>query len=399
MNEYKILKTLLIYLVICAPTVLVSDDVDLRLSQLENQMHQVLTENAMGTNGVKTATSRVEVDGYKINLNLDLFYWQPKQSCIQYGYVMDKSENITIGEFPQNGTIQTVDLGFDLGFKTGVDIATHCDSWNLGVLYTYFRGHSKGFCNAGHSEVIVPMYAPINVTQDPDDVGQIAQSLDLFLFCEQASLSIGTKIDMLDAVLSRSFFISPKLSFDPSIGIKALWVKQTFSSHYSGGQPFLEHIYSNTMLGLSGNNVKIQSITKTWGIGPSFDAGSKWHLGKGFGVIGTAQGAILYGNMKNDYSSSYSGFEDNTISMKNNYKKIRPVVSSMLGLSYSTYLNQMKQHLEIGLAYENMYIFSTTELFGMMPLSTYPGFSPLELNGKEFDLGIHGVSLNLNWSF
>ena len=83
--------------------------------------------------------------------------------------------------------------------------------------------------------------------------------------------------------------------------------------------------------------------------------------------------------------------------MDQDFHKFRPILSSMLGLSYKTYVNQMKQHFGIGLAYENMYVYSATNYASVT--AGQAGFSQNNFDRESFDLGLHGVTLNLDWGF
>ncbi len=350
-------------------------DTDERLEMLEKQMEEVRTETSMGTYGAKTASARAEVNGKGWNIDLDVFYWKGKVGGTEYAY----SDNDPVTSLPIRGRTKNMDFSWDWGVRLGLGYNFLHDGWDALLSYTWFDNSGSDSRTGGVNDVVVPLRGSSEITEN-----QGAQ----FNFAKSANSQFDLDVNLLDLGLGRSFFVSSSLSMRPHIGLRSAWIDLEQDTKYSGGTPD-----GSTNWGLGVNNVSVDDKCNFWGLGPRAGFDTKWHLGNGFSIFGNVAGSLLYGNFDVDHKEKYSADENARISLDANVHGFSPNVQFALGLGYDTYINNDKQHIGLGIGYENQYFWRQNQMLKI------DDASPLKYERYSEDVAMQGITFNFKFDF
>lgn len=365
-------------------------DTESRINSLESQMKQVRGETAMGTYGAMSASARPEVDGQGVYVLVDVFAWRARMGGTEY--LVTSQANITTQSLPQFGTVKDINFGWDWGFRVGLGYNFVHDGWDANLVYTYFRTSKSDSHSVGLNDDIVPVRGSSSVVN-----GEVGS----FTHCSQATSNARILLNDLVLTLGRSYFVSPQLSFRPSIGLQSTWLDLQQNTTYSkGGQ-------------LSVHSVFVNDDLDYWGIGPRFAADGKWFLGKGFSFFGDLAFSLLYAqyDVKHDnwfsskvpaLSGSSSATAEHRVKLSNDKHAFTPMTRMMLGLAYDVYVDNDKQHLGVKLGYETHYWWNVQQFLEVD--DQFINGSAITGQGVRYehmneDLAFNGITLEVRWDF
>jgi hypothetical protein len=344
-------------------------DTDTRLKQLEQQMKQVRTETAAGTFGAKTASARPEVNGAGVSFTIDALLWKANVGGTEYAY----TDSSALGAFPINGSMQDIDFGWDWGVKVGIGYNYAHDNWETDLLFTYFSSNESDTTTAGTASSVIPL-------KGSADLGfPLTAVLD---YCSTASSQFKFVYDNLDLDLARNYFVSESLALRPHFGLKSTWLDLQQDTRYTGGALSQGITFYNA------------DKSKFWGIGPSAGINTKWYLCNGFGLFGDASGALLwsYFQVKHFESNSVNVNEDQ-IGIRANMHRFVPTAQLSLGISYDSYMNDNKQHINVSLGWETVYYWRANQML------TVDDFASKKYSRVSEDISMQGVTLNVRLDF
>jgi hypothetical protein len=345
-------------------------DMDTRVTQLEQQLAQVRTENAMGTYGSKVGSAQPDVvGGNDFFVELNVTYEQTRFGGSEYCYSDADNSSAT----PIDGTLRDVKPKWQFGVEAAVGIITGLDDWEVLAQYSYLGASGSSSIGAGLNGVIVPLRADQNLTLPAGVLGAA------FTRCTQAQASSSWQYNVLSAEFAKAFFLSRTLSLRPYGGLSTTWMELKEKVSYSGGAQ------------LGNNSVYSKDVNQYWGLGPIFGLGSKLHLGAGFSFYSDMATTFFYGNVDVTHKEYYSNAPTvGVISLNGDLHRFVPQLEAGLGLTYETYLNDNKDHLEVSLGYDLTYIFRLNQM-----LSSQDGI----ISRYSEDVTMEGVKLSLRWDF
>ncbi|MCH9614552.1 MAG: hypothetical protein SP1CHLAM54_14870 [Chlamydiia bacterium] len=364
-------------------------DTESRINSLESQMKQVRGETAMGTYGAVSATARPEVDGQGVYVLADVFVWRARMGGTDY--LVTSQAKITNQSLPQYGTVKDINFGWDWGFRVGLGYNFLHDGWDMNLVYTYFRTSKSDGHSVGLNDDIVPTRGSSAMLN-----GEVGS----FTHCNKASSSGRILLNDLMLTLGKAYFISPELSFRPSVGLESTWLDLQQDTTYSNGSQLSVHsVFANDDLNF-------------WGIGPRFAADGKWHLGKGFSFFGDLAFSLLYGQFdvehKNWFSSKVPALVGSASQTANHEAKISndkhaftPMTRMQLGLSYDVFVDNNKQHLGIKLGYETQYWWNVQQFLTVNDqfIDATIANQGVRYEHMNEDLAFNGVTLEVRWDF
>ncbi len=362
-----------------------AEDIESRVSELEQQMEQVRVITPNGTCGANTALARPILDeecgccGSNFFVELSAIYWHPKVGGTEFAYT-DQSPNAT---FPIKGDVKDMDFSWEWGLKAGVGYNFAYDGWELFLNYTWLNGHGSEHTSAGQTDSVIPLRAAGTITE-PDGY---------FAFCKTAKSQFDFSYNSLDLELARHFFISENLSLRPFAGLKAAWIDLEQISRYYGGEP------NGMALGIGANTVHVKDDSNFWGVGPRIGLGSKWHLGKGFSLFGDFSGALVYGCFDVDHKERYSlRTETNYIDIGDKTHAFSPNVQMQLGIGYDTYVNCDRNHLTIRLSFDSQYWWGVNKMFKVDDIINTSN-AAVRYERISEDASLQGLTLDLRVDF
>lgn len=343
-------------------------DMDTRVTQLEQQLAQVRTENAMGTYGSKVGSAEPDVvGGSDFFVELNVTYEQTRFGGAEYAYSDADSSSAT----PISGDIREVRPKWQFGVEAAVGLITNLDDWEILAQYSYLGSSGSSSIGSGLNGDVVPLRA------DPYLTNSLPGGF-LFASCSQAQASSSWQYNVLSAEFAKAFFLSRTLSVRPYGGLSTTWMELKEHVAYSGGQ-------------LGNNSVYSKDVNQYWGLGPIMGFNTKLHVGSGFSFYTDMATTFFYGNVDVYHHEYYSNVPTvATIKLNGDLHRFIPQMEAGLGLTYETYLNDNKDHLEVCLGYDLTYIFRLNQM-----LSSQQGI----ISRYSEDVTMQGVKLSLRWDF
>jgi hypothetical protein len=186
-------------------------------------------------------------------------------------------------------------------------------------------------------------------------------------------------LDFLDADLGRWYYIGTQLTFRPSIGARAAWIKQQQVVHYTN--------VLNPAFSMDENN-KIHS----WGVGPRFCLDTNWMIGDGFRLFGNSAFDVLFTRyFKSFHGNNNLAGTPSLILYKrgSDLNKLRGHLDLELGAAWGTYFDCHNWHIDLSASY-GFQIFWQQNLFT----------SSVTPRGSNFgNLYVHGLTVTARLDF
>jgi len=181
-------------------------------------------------------------------------------------------------------------------------------------------------------------------------------------------------MDLIDLDLGRWYYVGTKLTFRPSLGLRAALIKQDVDMQYT----------STT------NTLKIDSETKSWGLGPKVALDANWNIGCGFRVYGNGEADLLYTRYTTLSShltnTDHAAFASNVYDTQDNVGTVRSHIELETGLGWGTYLNCNRWYLDFSAGYD-FQVFFDQNMFRFFADTNMQGKS-LNPNGNLYLQGL-----------
>ncbi len=307
------------------------------------------------------APSRIDVRGsWDIYLQGSFIYWLPEQDNMEYA-LSSSSTGIVNGA---TNSVSTLKPDFKPGFQIQGGMTFEYDNWDSYVQYTWFHNTNSSNASAPLNGNLYPSRGFPSDTNNASAYSKAHESWNL-------------KMDLADWVLSRPYYMSPKMTCRPMWGIRGAWIRQDLDTTYT----------SNTNV-----EVYAEKIT-SWGVGPEVGLTGNYTFGYGLRVFGDASADVLftrYNTSANETnttdSSKYSVSEDSL-------NTIRPHAMLDLGFAWSSYFDNNNWHVDLMASY-GFQVFWNQNMFRNAVNST--GTHQTLPNG---DLTIQGLNLSARFDF
>lgn len=360
-------------------------DMDTRVKELEAKMDKVYTKTTNGAQGAKTANARPEPHGTGWWINLDALYWHTKVGGTEFARTQEIVSPLTNLKV---GSVRQVDPDWAWGFKVGVGYKFAHDGWDTHLEYTYYRPSDSSKVSVSSPAGIFAMRGDgyiLDADSDPANLG--------YFYCTSATSDFKYSYDNINLELGRDYFVSRNLSLRPHFGLRALWLDLKQSTNYTGGDNISnpEDETDVWFQGLGNNTVYSKDKSDFWGLGVRTGLDTKWFLTNGFSVFGDVSGALLWGQFKTRFQTTYSATPSARTDIKYDFHQIVPAVNLILGLAYDQYIYNDKQHIGISLGYDTQYLWSVNQ--SMKP----DGITVVD--PVSADVSIQGVTLEVRWDF
>jgi len=339
--------------------------IDSRVSVLEAQMNEISTRTAHGNIGAKTASASPQILGENWYFTGDMLWWHADEGGTDYAQVA-KNGILSAPSSPVKNHKLTFD--WDFGFKAGIGKIFAHDKWDLFLNFTWFRTKNS----AKTSLEDIPLgsqgaITPLLVAGGPIGASHVKAHWKIRYY-------------VLDLDLGRDFFISPKLSVHPYVGLKTAWIDQRARSVSDVFFP-------------SAMTLKSKDRNNFWGIGPSLGFDGKWFLDYGFYFLSSIGGAILWGDFDVHHRESRSAFSH----IRNNYHldihQISPMAQVQLGIGYETNLYHNSYHIAVNVSYENQYWWNQNQI------PKFTAFTIERYHRYAEDLSLQGITVDVRFDF
>lgn len=328
-----------------------------RVTKLESEMKDVLTDTVRGQFGAKAASARPAIDSYRLFTDFDLLYWKQYEGGDDYAF----TDHDGTSDASSIGANKHINFDWNLGFKTALGYHFPHDSWDALARYTWYQAHASNGVGVPGGGALQPLDPPYRSHTS-----------------DHASAHWKTKLSILDVEIGKSYFLSRHFSVAPFMGLKTAWIHQKMKETY-------------TSYPSSGVTTYMKNRNDFWGIGPWGGINSKFHFGSMFNLFGSLASALMISSI-NVKTHEIQGVETLT-DLKANVTRITPALQGTFGLGWEMVFNRSRNHIAVNFSYEAQYWWRQNQLL------YFGAYGPAIFKRYSEDLGLHGVTLDLLFDF
>lgn len=344
-------------------------DMDSRVTQLEQQMAQVRSENSMDGYGAVLAPASPEVNGAGYFVEFSVLYEQPRFGGSEYAY----SDADSAINAPIRGNVKDVRPNWQFGVEAAIGLVTNHDNWEVLAQYTYLGTSGSSHLNAGLNNAIIQMRADQNLTVPAGVLGQE------FNLATKASATVDWQYNLLSAGVAKDYFLSKTFAIRSFGGLSSTWISMKENVSYTGG----------STLGV--NSVYVKDKNTFWGIGPVGGMTAKLFLGYGFSLYGDLTGTLFFGNFDVTHTETYSNAPTvGLIDLSADLHRFVPQIQSGVGLAFDKYFNDNRDHIMVSLGYDTTYLVRLNQMIKS---------NDNVVERYSEDATIQGAKLTIRWDF
>lgn len=345
------------------------------------------------------------------------FYWNSHQDGMEYalhngvvGPGEDPDVNGGAGITAIWGLNNLVDAKFlnpnykwDFGFKLGLGYNTTCDGWDIGVLWTWYRGKANDHVEAeqGDNAVLLPLwsaYAPLQ---------------GLTLYATDIETNWNLELNLVDIDMGREFWTSKYLTMRPHIGVRIAFLDQKYKIAHKGGS-FSANSNAGANPIQTGVNNTVLMHNDFSGAGIRAGLETVWNLGCGWGLYGDFSLSIIYGRFSVKYDETNRGVvtphsRKRIAETYDSFRASRAIADLGLGVQYHTMFCDCAYGFTAMLGWEHHLFFDQNQLWRVVRLGDVPGNSPSgeqsnttgenSFHQRRGDLDTQGWTLTLRFEF
>ncbi len=346
-------------------------------------------------------------------INVAGFYWNAHQDGMEYA-VRNRVQNP--GESPELSSIETLnnlvdaryqtpDYGWDFGFKLGVGYTTTCDGWDIGVLWTWYKGKANDKIEAepDDNETLVTLWSAFAPVQ-----GSVVYATDI-------TTNWKLELNLIDIELGRQFWTSKYLSLRPHVGLRVAYIKQDWNmSHRGGSWSSRGAVSGPPAIGSQdafNNEAKINNDFK--GVGVRGGLNSEWNFGCGWALYGDMAASIVYGRFDIDHDETNRfavtpHTKRSVLETEDTFRASRGMLDLALGLQWSTMFCNCSYGFTARLGWEHHLFFDQNQMWRVNRIGDQPvdGVLPVANNNGENvfqqrrgDLDTQGWTLSFKFEF
>ncbi len=333
----------------------------------------------------------IEDCGYTWHVDLGLLYQQPGFSGMNAGTSYSPVFEETTNGF-QNQAITNLQQSFDysLGLTVSLGHLIQHDEWFVLARFDWMNATTTTDYDNPN------LYYGPNANFNYDvliDTDWINNSNSF----SEINYSADISIYALDVLLSRGSYHSKCFSYEPFMGVKALWYNDSQTSNY----------YSTT-LSTHGYIPTLVQSQDNWGVGPMFGFNGEYHITNGLSLFSDSDIAILYGQSYNNSVSSVSAgtatvteaqiISNNTQNDCQYYVPVR----SIIGIKLDSYCLEDSHYVAIKLGYDARAVLTAPLI--LTTTSSASGTTNAPATGNittviSNDIFMSGLYANFEWDF
>lgn len=335
-----------------------------------------------------------------IAITLAGFYWIAHQDGMEYALKNDTFGNdAATVNLQLNNLINAQYLSphfkWDFGFKLGLAYNFECDGWDIGTIWTWYRGKAASHVEAEEEE---------NITLQPLWSGYQFPSAGTapILFATDIETFWRFKLNLVDIELGREFWTSKLLSFRPHIGFRYGSINQDYEIKNRGGS------YNDPNINRRFNDrINLKNYFHGLGLIAGFD--TTWNLGCGWGFFSNLALSIIYGRFTISHDETLrearAPFSKIPfLETKESFRNSKPILDLVLGIQWARLLCDCAYALTVSLAWENHLFFHQNQLWRVTRVGGQ-GNIPLNNSGENVfyqnrgDLAVQGWTLKTKFEF
>ena len=274
-------------------------------------------------------------------MELDFLYWRSENQGFNSAWYMTNKVEALAGpaattNYSTSASVVRPDTTWNPGFRLGMGWNTTWDRWDLFFNWTWYKNHATADVQEATpvADATGRGFYPVNpgmlsVYSLTGPYGNVHSSWKLWH-------------NSIDLEIGRAYYLTGQLSMRNHWGVRAAVLKQKFSSSFSNPHATVVPVGGAfAVQGVSPMNAEtLRQGNKFWGIGPRAGVQTKYHVGKGFSVVGKGAVALLFGQekwkskdlvLKNGETVAVYGAKTGGM-----YQTLAPNLQMFLGMEWAT---------------------------------------------------------------
>ncbi|NGX45597.1 MAG: hypothetical protein K940chlam2_00753 [Chlamydiae bacterium] len=285
------------------------------------------------------------------------FYWNSHQDGMEFAidnsvFVQAVSTVPNVQELNNliDAEYQNPNNKWDFGFKAGLAYNSTHDGWDIGVLWTWYKGRASNHVEAetDDNHTLIPLWSAFQGGPFP--------------YATDIDTHWSMRLNLADVELGREFWVSKYLTFRPHIGLRFASINQIYEINHKGGA------WSNSPPTTPLNN-EVTLRNDFHGVGARGGFNTVWNLGRGFSFFGHTALSIVYGHFKVKHDewnrqalSPHSKIR--ILETEDHFSASRAMTDLDLGIQWSTPFGQQCRYgFTIGLAWEHHMFFDQNQMW------------------------------------
>jgi hypothetical protein len=252
---------------------------------------------------------------------------------------------------------------WDFGFKAGLAYNSTHDGWDIGVLWTWYRGRASNHLEAESDDnhTLIPLWSAWN--NPPIEDGS--------LYATDIQTHWTMRLNLADVELGREFWVSKYLTFRPHIGLRFASIDQTYQIEHRGGAWSTRQI---TPVQIAMNN-EVTLHNDFCGVGARGGFNTVWNIGKGVAFFGQTAVSVVYGRFKVKHDewnrlAQAPHSKTRVLETEDHFRASRAMTDLALGIQWSTPFGKQCQYdFTLGLAWEHHMFFDQNQLWRVTNIS------------------------------
>ncbi len=276
---------------------------------------------------------------------------------------------------------------WDFGFKAGFTFNSTHDGWDIGAVWTWYRGSASNHVEAevDDNHTLIPLWSAYSF------IGNVN-----LIWARDIEAHWSFKLNLADVELGREFWASKYLTLRPHIGIRFASLNQSYTLRHKGG------VWSFVnAANLLNNEVNLRN--DFCGVGARSGLNTIWNIGKGLSLFGNTAVSVIYGRfkVKHDEWNMLLRVPHNTtrlLETEDHFRASRAITDLTLGLQWSTPFGQSCQYgFALALAWEHHMFFDQNQMWRVNGITNFPFQSAYYQ--RRGDLDTQGLTVTIQFDF
>jgi hypothetical protein len=340
------------FLLVAASPIFAAPSLDQRVSTLEKQMNEVRVPSVYGNAGAKTASATAATNRYGPVFSIEMLYCKPFFGGNEFGF----TDTVFPVASPYIGHIVQFNFDWQFGLRAGFGYQFCNPDWLLSTEFTHLK-----------IEQTKHVSKPLMASGLPNVANETS-----------AEGSWHLSYNVLDFDLGRAYFMRPRLSLHPKIGVRTAWIKQRDHEQYFNASNSVNNLLTN--------------VNSTSGAGLLGGTGLQWHFSSQWSLFSNFIASLIYGKIEVGAKIiNYRTTPVEPLKVSADTYKVLPNMSLDAGLRWETAWKVV--HFALSAGYEFQYWWRQNQRVHLEGGTTYSWVRHAE------DLGFHGFKLNAMLDF
>lgn len=237
------------------------------------------------------------------SIQLEFLYWYAKETNLPYAARLPMIETQIDPADPFFTSLTTgvgerkyLDTSWDPGFRLGIGFNSRCDGWDYRLTWTWFKNKQQNSTSVDNFFIQV----------DSNSSFALGSSGQTILINPWVNAALGNetwdriqakyrlRLNQIDLVLGRRYWVSPCLTVRPFIGLRGAWTDVRFAVNS-------KREFTSTAFQLDNTTVltyQDRFTTRAWGVGIIGGLEPTWYFTRCFALYGEVGVGALWGEFE-----------------------------------------------------------------------------------------------------